>query len=134
MRAARNPDPVSNTDGQSDDHRRAGRIKCDYLYCRHGRKHFGQIIDLSKTGMRVVRKAMTRLPKGAQTELILCWHQAQVPVWTRVAWERKIGLFTHLLGMEFINVTPDVTAVILSLANKARTSLVIANVEHDFSS
>ena len=138
MRTIRNLSPIPDIQENRNqpEYRRPGRVKCDFLHCCHGKKHFGQIIDLSRNGMRVVRKGLLtglyRLPKGSKTELLLCWEQTQVAVWSRMAWERKLGMFTYLMGMEFINVTPDMAAVIVCLATKARTSLVIANVEHDF--
>lgn len=131
MRTSRNPDPLFNADSRSND-RRHGRIRCDYLHCRHGTRHFGQVIDLSRSGMRLVHKGLTRIPKGAATQLILCWNQTQVTVTCRVAWERKIGLFTYLLGLEFEGVASDTAAVIHSLACKAKSSLLIASVQHDF--
>lgn len=131
MRTARNLNPIPEIpkDDGSEELRRPGRIKCDYLFCRHGKKKFGQVTDLSRNGMRIVRKGFYQIPKGSKTELLLCWQQAQVPVMCRVAWERKIGMFTYLMGLEFLDVTPDLASVIQSLAVKARTSLIIASIE-----
>lgn len=136
MRTSQHMSPVtpSPDDQEHADSRRPGRTRTDLLYCRHGKKKFGQVIDLSRNGMRVVRKGFFRVPKGARTELLLCWEQTQVTVCSRVAWERKIGMFTYLLGMEFIELTPVTVAVLQSVAAKARTSLVIGSVEHDFAS
>ena len=131
MRTIRNPSPIPTipTAGEQEENRRPGRVKCDFLYCRHGNKKFGQVTDLSRNGMRLVRKGVFQIPKGAKIELVLCWEQVRVPIWTSVAWDVKVSMFTHLMGLEFFNVTPDLAAVVQSLATKARTCLIIGNVD-----
>jgi len=65
---------------------------------------FGQVTDISDTGMRVFRKGKLELEPGDEVELAVQSERAQTCVTAQVIRVDKLGLFRHEIGLEFISL------------------------------
>ncbi len=126
MRQARNQ--VASLEALSKDqranNRRHGRLRCELLTCG-----LGQVLDFSASGMRVAHRGRMELKEGESICLHLqVLHISQI-VQARVVHVRKSGFRRHEVGLEFIEVTPEVSAGLLSIVRLAVSSLTVAH--HD---
>jgi len=77
----------------------------------------GQVLDLSASGMRVLgRKSV---PRGEFTTWIRGLG-VSMTVRARVAWSKRRGMLRQELGLQFVNVTPDVARQLTDLAMSNR--------------
>ncbi len=93
--------------------RGAGRLKAaGSLRC-----NLGKVVDLSATGLRVVcgrrRKGTLKVRLNTSRRLVI--------LYARVAWSKRIGLFRHECGLEFLEVTPELATELTQIAIYLRT-------------
>ena len=96
--------------------RRHGRLEQEAVTC-----DLGTVLDLSASGMRIGSR---RVPKG---DFVVCirGYDIAVVVTGRLAWQKKVGLFRHELGVEFIDLTEEMSRQLNSLAMNHRQRRVI---------
>lgn len=94
--------------------RRAGRLRCDMLNCT-----FGQVVDLSATGMRVQHRGSLKIKVGEMTDLTLSFASAEVSLKTRVVWMRRTGFRRHEIGFEFCDVSGEAQQCLMEIARCA---------------
>ena len=99
---------------KSNDKRKAGRLGLEMLKCQ-----YGPIINLSVGGMRI---SCRRIPFDA-TQIVLRGVGNPIMLKARMAWHKRIGLFKHEVGFEFIDVTPQQKQQLTSLATVGRDRL-----------
>lgn len=131
MRVFRNPKPLLEPQSFPHNQRRHGRVMCEYLSAYHGHRKFGDVVDLSSSGLRACRKGFGSPAKGDLLLLTLRWNEASVPVKARVCWVRKTGFLKQLIGVQFENVSPSEATAISHLAQMAQQSLVMASTEYE---
>ena len=127
MRTIRNPSPIPPPDDQSDNHRQKGRLKVEYLVCRHGKKTYGKLLDLSASGMRIFRKGRVSEKQGDILGLTLVWSDTEIPVKAHIKWIKKVGFRKHLIGIAFDSLSPSTATAIQQLCLTAKVSLTIAS-------
>lgn len=83
--------------------RRAGRLRCELMFC-----DFGEILDLSRTGMRVKVKGLSAYSVGQAYSLTIKGPGATFVVGAKVVWVRKTGLFNSgEMGIEFVDIPAE---------------------------
>jgi c-di-GMP-binding flagellar brake protein YcgR len=110
VRPPRNANPLP-TEGRDDEHRRHGRLRTELLRCR-----FGEVVDISASGMRVLVKGKCPLQQDMELGTELVCEDLKLMVKVRVAWVRKDGFRKHQVGMTFVDLTPSLEAAIRKLA------------------
>ena len=80
------------------DRRRFGRFKGTRLGCNHGK-----VMDLSGGGMRL--RCSTRLSSTLEVQL---WTpKRRMTLQAKVAWVRRIGFRKYEIGLQFLDLTPE---------------------------
>lgn len=92
---------LSQHAGHRADDRLAGRMVVEGLTSSQGR-----VLDMSVTGMRVVRSTRWRPGEIRRLSLpVLAGRTMALPAVCR--WCEKIGFFKYLCGIEFLDLTPE---------------------------
>ncbi|MCC5830624.1 MAG: PilZ domain-containing protein [Phycisphaeraceae bacterium] len=116
--------------GDAPDERQHGRVRCGERFrARFGRSDFGRIVDLCGAGLRVERRALRSVRVGKELDLTLRYNDQSVEVIARVIWTRKQGFRRHLIGLELVNLTPELSQAITELTDVARYKFSIAERE-----
>jgi len=108
---------------QSNSRRQRGRLYCEYFYCRDEQNKLGVVLDLSPSGMKMCQKGKLRYEVNNDLRLTLRWGDTDVEVDVRVRWIRQIGYRMHMLGLEFLHMTPSRTSAIQNISRMARKTL-----------
>jgi len=106
--------------------RRHGRLVCSHLVCRHGSRTFATVLDMSASGLRVLRKGGCRYKAGDYLGLSLVWFDTILPAKVRIEWVRRAGFRKHLIGLEFVDASPAFKTGITHLIHLAHTSMAHA--------
>ena len=93
------------------DRRRRGRFKSLGPLT----SNLGNVLDISGGGLRVLSK--TKVEGGGRVELILPTDRVIVPA--RVAWCHKVAFRKYVVGLEFINLTPELTQKLTEIGTAA---------------
>lgn len=89
--------------GFADNNRKMGRLRCELISC-----DFGEVLDISKTGMRVRLKSRTQVKTGESFAIFITGPGARFEVGVRIIWIKKGGMFSGgEAGLEFINLSED---------------------------
>jgi hypothetical protein len=96
--------------------RRAGRLPQELLACQ-----YGAVRDLSSGGMRVICR---RLPPSTCV-IRLMGGPRQLDIKAKIAWGRRLGLFKHEIGFEFVDVSPEMASELTALASANRTRRLV---------
>ena len=94
------------------DRRRRGRLSVERVRC-----NLGSIINLSAGGMQLQRH---RELQGEQ-QVVIFEQETQINLKAEVAWCRKVGFRKYLVGLQFIDVTPEITGQLGRLATANKT-------------
>jgi len=95
--------------------RKCGRVRCQWTHC-----NFGEIMDISSTGMRVQCRKKPAAELGAKLSVIIEGHDDKFDVSGKMVWKKKAGFFSWIIGVEFDELSP---AARKGLALLARSSL-----------
>lgn len=110
-----------------DNSRRHGRVRCELLSTSHGKHLFGEVADLSVSGMRVVHKGKLKHDTGDVINLTLDWQETSVALKAKIIWAHKLGFRKHLLGLEFEDVTASQSSAIQYIASIAINRLSMSS-------
>ena len=91
--------------------RRAGRFELEDVTC-----DLGPVLDLSSGGMRV---RCRQAPSGI-FPVRLCGLGGELVVRAQVAWVKRNGLFKREVGLQFLDVTPDIARHLSQMAMSSR--------------
>ena len=114
------PNPKWLIPDRLEERRRHGRLKCDSTDCA-----LGELIDLSASGMRVLRKGRSPYKIGSEFKIDLWMDQTKIPVTVRLVHIEKRGFRKRVLGLEFINQSDEQRRRIVELARTAHDQLVM---------
>ena len=89
--------------------RRAGRINVGELTC-----DLGRLVDVSAGGVRLI----SRHKLSGRHEIALFDEDGGVRIEAEVRWSKRHGLVKHEIGLQFLNVPPDVAAKLTALVNR----------------
>lgn len=115
--------PPAPIDISRNEKRGCGRLHCPYLDCCLGKKVFGDVVDLSATGIRVFRNGGMKWKVGDTITLTLKWHEDSVDVKAKVLRVRRLGFRRHDIGLLFEEVSEEVREAIAKLSRGARFTL-----------
>ena len=106
-------DPQAGIFKNSDtlNRRRAGRFELEDVKC-----DLGPVLDLSSGGMRI---RCRQAPRGI-FPVRVCGLGGELVVRARVAWVKRNGLFKREVGLQFVDVTPDVARHLAQMAMSSR--------------
>ncbi|MHC4908262.1 MAG: PilZ domain-containing protein [Planctomycetota bacterium] len=107
--------PRANLMGSDEDaegrRRASGRLDQDTLACQ-----LGPVSNISAGGMRLISR---RVPLG-EFDIQLIATGETMHLKGRVAWSRRVFLFKHEMGIEFIDVEPRLAKKLTRLAMNCR--------------
>jgi len=83
---------------------------------------FGEVMDISDSGLGVFRKGKLNCSIGDEVKVVLSHADTVIEANARVARIAKVGLFRHEIGMEFVGVTEETLSRIWSLTNMASSA------------
>ncbi len=95
-------------DEEHCDRRRHRRVKSTGSVTTN----LGKVLDISSGGLRVLSK--TKAEGQGHVELITPINRVVVP--SRVVWCHKVGFRKYVMGLEFINLTPELTQMVTEIA------------------
>ena len=108
--------PSANVSGAGEsDRRAAARLPQDALL----RCSLGQICDLSLTGMRI---RCRRLPTSSLLRVQVSDGRTVLNLRAEVVWVNKLGFRKYEIGLQFLEVPPDVRKAISGMAMYNRFS------------
>ncbi len=102
---------VINRSYAGPERRSAVRFKLGQLKC-----NLGRVLDLSSGGVRLLCRRKLR----GRHELTLFDRDGGVRVEAEVRWSRRLGLWKHEVGLQFLNVPSDIAAKLKRLFSKNR--------------
>jgi len=103
MRQQRHIANVLGEQTSAENARKMGRLRCELINCE-----LGEVLDLSKTGMRVRLKSLIAVKKGEQFAVVISGPGARVEIGVRVIWTKKSGLFSAgEAGLEFTAISEE---------------------------
>jgi hypothetical protein len=95
-------------DEKPSDRRRHRRVKgTDSVAC-----NLGRVLDISGGGLRVLSKS--KAEGQGRVELISTSQRVIVPA--RVVWCHKVGFRKYVIGLQFMNMTPELTRQVTEIA------------------
>ena len=100
--------------GQRTDNRRAGRLQCIEATCQ-----FGQVVDLSKAGAKVIAKKPMTLPEGASVNLRLEVMGSTMLVPARPVVNRKRPDGRFEIGFQFLHVDDNMGRALVQMMRTA---------------
>ena len=100
--------------GGDDNRRRHGRLKTEGTL-----SSLGEVVDISASGMRVVRKGTMPVAEGEMFRIELQIDKQVLPVDVQVRRIRKLGRRKMEFGLEFINLSDENRMNITRLARIA---------------
>ncbi len=93
------------------ERRSAFRVNVPQLKC-----NLGRVLDLSSGGVRLLSR---RKLKGRH-EITLFDRDGGVRIEAEVRWSRRLGLWKHEIGLQFLNVPSDIAVQVKRLFSKHR--------------
>jgi len=106
-----------------NEKRACGRLQCPYLDCYYGKKIFGEVVDLSASGIRVFRNGSMKWKVGDRIPLVLRWKEDAVEVTAEVLRVRRLGFRRFDVGLSFVEISGEVQEAIVKLSRGARFGL-----------
>ena len=93
------------------ERRSAVRVDVRQLKC-----NLGRVLDLSSGGVRLLCRRKLR----GRHEITLFDRDGGVRVEAEVRWSRRLGLWKHEVGLQFLNVPSDIAVQLTTLVSKNR--------------
>jgi hypothetical protein len=97
--------------GRRRDGRRARRYQSNVLSC-----DLGQVVDISRTGMRVRCASKPPIKLGQTLPLSVQSQEQRVRVSAVPVWIKRRGLRSHQVGLRFVNITLSMSAALEAMA------------------
>jgi len=111
----------------ASDRRRCGRIRCEQLFTR-----FGEVLDLSASGMRALCKRWRAPRVGAELEIEIRHPQGVARIPSKIMWVRRKGLRTYEVGFEFVHEDEASREKLTEITRLALQSVAIAHSRSRF--
>ena len=107
--------PLTSSASTSEDRRTAERSAASeetaqFLY--------GRIVDLSTSGMQLLRDEMTGHTVGDMIDATLSYGRFRLDLTVQVIWVKDVSPHEQLLGLEFINLDPDAEVKLQSIVDE----------------
>ncbi|MGB1123985.1 MAG: PilZ domain-containing protein [Phycisphaeraceae bacterium] len=80
---------------------------------------FGEVMDISDSGIGVFRKGKVNCSIGDQVKVFISHENTVIEAKARVVRINKVGMFRHEIGMEFVGITEDTLTQIWALTDMA---------------
>ena len=114
-------DQLPNDGKQPNDwKRRYGRMMVEDLTCHHDQHFFGYIVDLSASGMKVLRKGSSKIKSNDLALMSIVGYEHKIRVKVKVKWAGQFDSKRLLIGMEFLLASDETLTAIRSLCQLAR--------------
>lgn len=96
---------------RADERRRHGRLRTEEVACS-----LGEVLDLSASGMKVLRKGRRAAQMGETFTVTLKYGGFALPVDVRVVRLEKIGFRRYIFGLQFEELNPEIQSKLTHLA------------------
>ena len=107
--------PLSlSNDHRKRESRQRGRLRTDRLQCS-----LGEVADISASGIRLRSKRYPGVKIGKQCQITLRVDDHKVTVRVKTVWFRRIGYRHYEAGLEFVDLTPELSNAIIEIARSA---------------
>jgi hypothetical protein len=93
------------------------------------RSNLGDLRDLSISGARLLCRGLFAPGRGSHVRLVIDGMDGEVEVDAVVKWGCRTGMFSHEIGLEFVEVTPRVRAALTLVARSAPQNDVYSRAE-----
>ena len=93
------------------ENRSAGRVHAGQLKC-----NLGRVLDRSSGGARLLSRRKLRGWHG----ITLFDRDGGVRIGAEVRWSKRLGLFKHEIGLQFVNVPSEIAVQLTTLVSKNR--------------
>lgn len=80
---------------------------------------FGEVMDVSDSGIGVFRKGKLNCQVGDEVKLYLSHDATEIELNARVVRISKVGLFRHEIGFEFVGVSEETLTQLWTLTDSA---------------
>ncbi|MFM9958029.1 MAG: PilZ domain-containing protein [Phycisphaerales bacterium] len=91
--------------------RKAGRLRCELVTC-----DLGEVLDLSRSGMRVKLRKGVIVAHGHEVRIVISAPGSNIEVGAKVVWLKRRGLFSAgEAGIEFTGLNDDTTRAFAKL-------------------
>ena len=80
---------------------------------------YGEVIDISDSGLGVYRKGKLACEIGDEVKLYLSHEQTEIELTARVVRIDKVGMFRHEIGFEFVGVDEETLTRVWTLTDSA---------------
>lgn len=80
---------------------------------------YGEVMDISDSGIGVFRKGRVVCTVGDEVEIHLSHGTTDIKLHARVARVSNVGLFRHEIGFEFVNVNKETLTQLHALTQNA---------------
>ena len=104
--------------------RKSGRLVCEGLA-----SDLGEVRDLSPRGCRIRAKSMGAMPLGKRFLLSLTGEGCVLLVEARIVRRQRLSMFQHEYGLEFIDPTPEQTAMIGEIVRSTAVNRLIPSID-----
>ncbi len=109
----RNPPPANSSD-TPENRRNGGRMRIGDLECS-----FGELLDISATGLRVRRGGLIPAVPGRKVKVVVGSHVGMLKITCQVMRSRRVGLFGHEVGLRFVDLTDEGHELLSRIAREA---------------
>lgn len=80
---------------------------------------YGEVVDISDSGMGVFRKGKLDLAVGDAVSIHVSHDNAEINLSARVARIDKVGLFRHEIGFAFVDISEETLTQVWALASSS---------------
>lgn len=94
--------------------RGTGRVRCLAI-----QSSLGEVLDISAGGARIRRSGRLKVDHQTVFPLRISSACGCCEIQARVRWEQKLGLFSWIFGVEFLDVSADARQVLNAIARAA---------------
>ena len=83
---------------------------------------YGEVIDISDSGLGVYRKGKLACEIGDEVKLFLSHEQTEIELTARVVRIDKVGMFRHEIGFAFVDPSEEMLTQIWALASSSSST------------
>lgn len=101
----------TGTAGTAESRRAAERHPTETITCA-----LGDVVDLSRSGMRLASKSKPPMQPGREAQIRLVFPKGSILVTVQARWLKRKGLRRYEMGFQFVNLTPAAEEALESVA------------------
>lgn len=104
--------------GDPESQRQFGRVNCEAV-----NSNIGPVVDASAGGMRILFMGRNRIKVGMELDLSIAAFGEPFTVPVKIVWIKKRSLFKREIGVQFVEVTPELKRALNAMARSTASNL-----------